>query len=594
MQQGDGVWLRNAYFGEAQTFDACVGHQPGNGQYHHHAAPTCLREQLGDNVERVRDRRTGPVYREKAAPWTHSPILGWAYDGYPIYGPYAYADPRDARSEVRRMRSGFRLRAIAQRATLPDWAMPYHASTPQQLTAAQQGPPVNATFPLGRYLEDYEWASGVGDLDQYNGRFAVTPEFPQGTYCYHTTIEADGSPAFPYIFAAQFYGSVTGGNAMNVPSGLSEGASMATASVPLVNSWFTRNAQQPAVAGSAFNPAAGPQSKWPFDVPEGARVTGGVSTPTNADVQRIRYSDSTVYINANGLPSYTLGPWFDVLQGGGIFSGMASAQNLQVQFPRSPAAATTRRNTALGAQGVWVNGVAVFNALDGSSYSNARGTDVGGGLVALAATHVSAASFEQGPLAPGSWVSAFPLFQLEFLSPQEAAVSVRDSAGTTRTATIGFASARQINYRLPADTAIGYATVNIASGGVTLTGNINVRASYPNVFMADGSARAAGSVARLRNGQQSTESLTQPIDLGPASDQVYLVLYGSGLGGSKSVTATIGGVAAEVIYAGAQPEYAGVDQFNLLIPRALAGRGRVDVVITAEGRKANAVNIEIR
>ena len=38
-QQGDGVWVRNAYYGEAQTFDKCLGHQPGNGQYHHHAHP---------------------------------------------------------------------------------------------------------------------------------------------------------------------------------------------------------------------------------------------------------------------------------------------------------------------------------------------------------------------------------------------------------------------------------------------------------------------------------------------------------------------------------------------------------------------------
>lgn len=589
-QQGDGIWLRNAYFGEAQTFDACVGHQPGNGQYHHHAAPSCLREQLGDNIERVRDRRTGPVYREQAAPWKHSPILGWAYDGYPIYGPYAYADPRDARSEVRRMRTGFRLRNLSARTSLPDWTLPLHSGVSQQLTTAQSGPPVNATFPLGRYLEDYEWASGVGDLDVYNGRFAVTPEFPQGTYCYHTTIEADGTPAFPYIFAAQYYGTVSGGNANTIPDGVKEGGDTS----PLVAAWFTKNASQAAQVASAFNPSAGSQSTWPFDVPDGARITNTVTSPVNADVQRVRFSDSTVYVNANNLASYTMGPWFDVLQQGGVFGNFPLAQRNQVQFPRNPTPAAARRNTTGGTQGVWVNGVAVFNALDGASYSNARGADVGGGLVALAAAHVSAASFEQGPLAPGSWVSAFPLFQLTFASPDTATVSVRDSAGVTRAATIGYKSTGQINYLLPAETAIGYATVSMVSGGVTLTGNINVRASYPNVFLADGTGRAAGSAARLRNGQQVVESLTQAIDLGPASDQVYLVLYGSGLGNAKTITATIGGVAAEVAYAGAQGEFAGLDQFNLLVPRSLAGRGKVDVVITAEGRKANAVNIEIK
>ena len=588
MQQGDGVWLRNAYFGEAQTFDACVGHQPGNGQYHHHASPLCLREQLGDNIERVRDRRTGPVYREKAAPWTHSPILGWAYDGYPIYGPYGYSDARDARSAVRRVRSGFRLRSLTQRNSLPDWAMPYHAGVSQQLAASQFGPAINAAFPLGRYLEDYEWAAGAGDLDQYNGRFAVTPEFPQGAYCYYTTMEADGTPAFPYILAAQFFGTVSGGNAAAVPDGVKEGGDVS----PLVASWFTKGAQQAATVVSAFNPSAGPQTTWPTEVPADARTTNSVTTPVNADVQRVRFSDSAVYVNANNLGSYAMGPWFDVLQPGGVFGGFPTSQRLQVQFPRTPVAATARRNTTGGAQGIWVNGVAVFNAIDGASYSVARGTDVGGGLVALAAAHVSAASFEAGPLAPGSWVSAFPLFQLQFgASP---VVSVRDAAGATRAATVGFASAGQINYRLPAATAIGYATVSIDAGGVTLTGNINVRESYPNVFLADASARAAGAALRLRNGQQIAESLAQPIDLGPAGDAVYLILYGSGLGNGKAATATIGGVAADVAYAGPQGEYAGLDQFNVLVPRSLAGRGRVEVVIMAEGRKANAVAIEVK
>src|SRR5438874_1661304 len=98
--QGDGIWLRNAYFGEAQTFDSCIGHQPGNGQYHHHANPVCLRGQLEDNVQVIRSSRTGNTYQEKPAPWSHSPILGWAFDGYPIYGPYGYSDPASAGSTV--------------------------------------------------------------------------------------------------------------------------------------------------------------------------------------------------------------------------------------------------------------------------------------------------------------------------------------------------------------------------------------------------------------------------------------------------------------------------------------------------------------
>ena len=522
---GDGIWLRNAYFGEAQTFDACVGHQPGTGQYHHHADPVCLRAQLNDNLEMVRTARTGTTYRETTAPWTHSPILGWAFDGYPIYGPYAYSDPKDATSPMQRMRSGFRLRSITDRTTLPGFALPIHNGISQQLTAAQAGPAITPTFPLGRYVEDFEFVAGLGDLDVYNGRFAVTPEFPNGTYAYYVTIDADGLPAFPYIFGMQFNGAVNGGNARAVPANAQDyftnGAYVQPASTaPVLASWSTKNSQQYAQVVSAFNPAGGPQPTWPSDVPAGARTMNNVDTPTLADVQRIRYSDTNVYLSSNNLASYPMGPWFDALQPGGIFGAYPAVQNFQVMLPRAPVTATTKSATAMGPQGMWVNGVAVFNALDGASYSRAAGTDVGGGLVNPAAFHVSAASFEPGPLAPGSLVSAFSLFGTPLATSTATAdgnnwpttlggatVTVRDASGTPLPAAISYASAKQIDYRLPENAAIGYATVTIAAGGANVTGNINIRDSYPNLFIADGSGLASGYVSRVSGGEQSTESV---------------------------------------------------------------------------------------
>jgi uncharacterized protein (TIGR03437 family) len=88
-----------------------------------------------------------------------------------------------------------------------------------------------------------------------------------------------------------------------------------------------------------------------------------------------------------------------------------------------------------------------------------------------------------------------------------------------------------------------------------------------------------------------------PLDLGAATDQVYLQLYGTGIRGRTSlagVAATIGGVAAAVQYAGPVEGLTGLDQVNLLVPRTLTGRGTVDVILTVDGKTANAVQVNIR
>ena len=221
--QGTGVWNRDAYANEGVTFDSAFAHQAG-ANYHYHANTPALRHQLGDHVEY---NATTRGYTESAGAVTrHSPILGWLADGHPVYGPYGYASALDGTSAVRRMVSGYVRRdganattdlAATGRTTLPVWATraQNRAAT---LAANLQGPPVNATFPLGRYLEDYDYLGELGrtqgsdfDLDLHNGRFCVTPEFPAGTYAYFVTIAADGSPQFPYVIGRWYYGSPTGG-----------------------------------------------------------------------------------------------------------------------------------------------------------------------------------------------------------------------------------------------------------------------------------------------------------------------------------------------------------------------------------------------
>jgi hypothetical protein len=91
------------------------------------------------------------------------------------------------------------------------------------LAANEYGPGVSGTYPLGRYIEDNEYLGDAGrtlgvdfDLDEYNSRFCVTPEFPNGTNAYFVTIASNGAPAFPYNLGRSFYGNPTGNTVASI------------------------------------------------------------------------------------------------------------------------------------------------------------------------------------------------------------------------------------------------------------------------------------------------------------------------------------------------------------------------------------------
>ena len=120
----------------------------------------------------------------------HSPILGWAYDGNPIYGPYGYSSRFNATS-VKQLTSGYILKTITE--------------------LNIEGRPVSPIiYPLGFFVQDYKFV-GNSDLDEHNGRYCVTPEFPNGTYAYFATVEANFSPngyklpKFPYVIGNTYY-----------------------------------------------------------------------------------------------------------------------------------------------------------------------------------------------------------------------------------------------------------------------------------------------------------------------------------------------------------------------------------------------------
>ena len=280
----NGTWTITEV-GSKPLTDEFGGKANTRGQYYQACNPIGLRRQLNDNMTSTGD------YAEDASSPSHSPILGWAFDGTPIYGPYGYTDAHSATSAIKKIQSGYSTRPLSTRNTLIDGTI---------LTGDQIGPPVDSVefnvvgfvpfsgatdifipgavvtqvnsatddsivsgvngvvqsfnpltgtlllasvngtlsqnmwiksatawcqisivptiYNIGYFVEDYSYSTTGADLDVYNGRFCVTPEFPLGRYCYFTTIKnstynytspatntAELNAAYPFVVGPQLY-----------------------------------------------------------------------------------------------------------------------------------------------------------------------------------------------------------------------------------------------------------------------------------------------------------------------------------------------------------------------------------------------------
>lgn len=191
------AWNRDAIVYERLGFDCSKGH-PAGTNYHHHQNPSAFKLDLKVISTICNLYASDGLYT--IDPTKHSPLLGFAMDGFPIYGAYGYANA-DGTGGIKRIKSGYQLRNITVRT--------HHANG----TDVSDGPPVSTTYPLGTFAEDYEWIAHPTDpsyLDIYNGRFCVTPEYPKGIYCYFTTVDANHNSAFPYVIGPSFYGIKSG------------------------------------------------------------------------------------------------------------------------------------------------------------------------------------------------------------------------------------------------------------------------------------------------------------------------------------------------------------------------------------------------
>lgn len=222
----------------------------------------------------------------------------------------------------------------------------------------------------------------------------------------------------------------------------------------------------------------------------------------------------------------------------------------------------------------------------------------------------NAASFRLGPLAPAAITSAFGQGLTSGTVTAAAvplpttlggvSISIVDSANTTHSAPLYFVSAGQVNFYLPSTVAAGRARITLRKqDGGTLTGDLLIAAAGPGLFSTAATGEGAGLLAATRvsaNGAQTAISTT-PLNLGAATDQVYLTLYGTGIRGATALSqakAQVGDVDIPALYAGAQPDFTGLDQVNIgPLPRSLAGKGTVEVELTVNGTRANRVTITI-
>ena len=172
-------WIKNKFAKYETKLDSQYGYvfenyaplkyAYGYGQL---ANPKALRVQLNDNLNSA---DTEPTVK------THSPIIGFAYDGNPIYGPFGHLDPLDSSSPITRMTSSYSSAGVRE-----------------------DGPAIG-DYPLGSFVDDYRYIHRSGSLDENNGRFCITPDFPEGTYAYFITIDSNQVPKFPYILGDNFY-----------------------------------------------------------------------------------------------------------------------------------------------------------------------------------------------------------------------------------------------------------------------------------------------------------------------------------------------------------------------------------------------------
>jgi uncharacterized protein (TIGR03437 family) len=373
----------------------------------------------------------------------------------------------------------------------------------------------------------------------------------------------------------------------------------------------------------AANAPAGPSSITFGDQPVVREVSDA-----NATAQTTVFTNGTVTISQqNQAPELTgISPTSRVAGGVGFIltvNGAKFVQGSVVQWNGSNRATTFVSAAQLTAEipaGDIANAgaamVTVTNPAPGGS-SNALTF-----IIASPVASVSAASFRGNEIATESIIAAFGVnlatgVESATMLPLPTTlggtkVAVKDNAGSEQLAPLFFVGPTQVNYLMPPNIAPGVATVTVTSGDNKISaGTSQITNVAPGLFSANASGEGVVAAVALRvkqNGDQVFETISRfdstqnkvvsvPIDLGPEGEQVFLLLFGTGFRFRSSLSAVnvkFGGTDAEVLYAGLSPDFAGLDQSNVRLPRSLIGRGEIDVVMIVDGKMANTVKVNIK
>ena len=182
---GNQDWNRDAIPAEMGGFDCNKAH-PAMGNYHHHQNPSAFNLDLIIVSNICETYPADGLYVIDTE--SHSPLIGFAYDGFPMYGAYGFADA-DGTGGIVKMNSSYDLPGATTRIN---------------------GPDINNTYFEGYFREDYNYVSHPEEfyLDEHNGRFAITPEYPEGIYAYYATVDENHNSAYPYAVGPTFYGNV--------------------------------------------------------------------------------------------------------------------------------------------------------------------------------------------------------------------------------------------------------------------------------------------------------------------------------------------------------------------------------------------------